>query len=478
MPSDSLLSLTPFGWIYLPIVLAVLAFKRAWLLPLLIVSAVLHAPAVAVLRIAAGAAPMGVTPWLITSAAVFVHLCELVLKQGGIQLGEDTTTRRLAMGWMVFFVLSITSAFTLPFLFAGVQVFPVETIDFGTQPLRWRPLNALHAINFAVLAMLCLYVLQLPRVRANSRNVLFGLVAACVVTVAFSVFQRLQVHGVIATVAQARDSLNPSYFQFEPNFSLSFVRTSWPFTEPSYASVWFAAVFSAGLATMLFGRHAWPGLTAAVCGALGVLSTAGGSGTASIVLSSLIIFSVAVICVVFGKPFARARTLSRLLLGLVALASATLSLGLLNTERDQLMQSAKDYYSEIIEPRLDDDLKQGHTRSASNREALRIIEQTYFMGAGLGSNRVSSFVLSMASGLGLLATVLFFCLVGMQVVVLLRAVPTSMESLAVSGGLVGTLLGCIVGIPDLGWPGLWIWILASLAVATCLPPPDCRTGPA
>ena len=65
-------SVTPFGLLFLSVVGLVLARRRDWLVALLVVSAVLHAPAVAVIGADKDVPGIGITPWLVVAFASFV----------------------------------------------------------------------------------------------------------------------------------------------------------------------------------------------------------------------------------------------------------------------------------------------------------------------------------------------------------------------------------------------------------------------
>ena len=279
--------LTPFGYLFLPIVLAALAFCRSWLFPLLIISAALHAPAVAIIGANETSKGMGITPWLTVSCAIFIHLILIVKERRRIEIGESVWVRRLFIGWTVFFAWGVVSAFTLPFLFEGVMTYSTadpKGVDAGLSPLQWHPFHAVQAFNIAVIWMLLLYCIQLRPKKESYHQIIIGFILAATISLLFAILQRVLTANEIEIPLYFSNSLNPSYVQTMGYGLGSIYRLNWPFSEPSYASVWFSGIYATGLGLYFFSKSTIVGIAVLLFGFLGVSNSLGGSGIASITI--------------------------------------------------------------------------------------------------------------------------------------------------------------------------------------------------
>ena len=478
MPSH--LSLTPFGWAYLPIVLAVLVFKREWLLPLLIVSAVLHAPAVALIKPGADVAEMGITPWLITASAVAAHLSMLIISRAAINIGESRTVRILFLGWSLATLWGILSAFVMPHLFAGVLTYNPEVMQSLAalpSPLSFRWVAVVQASNLAILWMVFFYILQIPKHVDLKKSVAWGLGAAGILSLALSAGQRALMWAGVTQPGPYQDSLPPSWItdSLNPSYVQTFgyvvgdiKRANWPFSEPSYAGVWFGAIFSACLFALFFSKHHRIAGAATLLALAGVCNSMSGSGIAGALASVLILLACITPSLRAGSQESRRRRklLTGCLATIVILASAWSIADHFESTR---FAGPSHLYQYFVHPRLTDHMRAEPTRSTSNTAALTVIADTFWLGTGLGGNRASSNLLSMASTLGIPATLLFYALLLITSVKLMKRRARSTTEVAVTGGLLGATLGVIAGIPDVLWPAWWVWIIASFALLRCAP---------
>ncbi|WP_143451057.1 hypothetical protein [Janthinobacterium sp. BJB301] len=104
-------------------------------------------------------------------------------------------------------------------------------------------------------------------------------------------------------------------------------------------------------------------------------------------------------------------------------------------------------------------------RLASDRYALTVLSETNFLGAGLGSNRPSSFVAFLLSNVGVLGT---FCILIAAGLLLLHSLRESKRrggekrdliACEASGwALLAMLIAKILGGPDLSFPPMWILV--------------------
>lgn len=469
------LTITPFGYLFLPTAIAALIFRRTWLLPLLIVSAGLHAPAVAVIGANAQSRGMGVTPWLVVSIAIAIHAAALVIENRGASFGTTPVIRRLFAGWSAYAAWGIASAFLMSFLFADVPTYnPEVPLTFHTppSPLEFRAIAAVQAANLAILWIQFFYVLQLPQDGRLGVRLFAGLSIGGLLAAGLSLTQRALLFANVGQVGQYEkteapalilESLNPSYVHTLGYVMGSLRRANWPFSEPSYAGTWFAAILAAGLCGLLFSRRPIVMGLLVIAGGLGLANSLSASGGAAAIVSAVLLLAVAAYRLRGSADDKKARI--RIFVGIL---SATITLGSMWTLADRFeatrLVGPTHLYKYHVLPRIEDHKRTGPSRSNANRVAIKVIIESYGLGVGLGGNRASSNLLGMASTMGLPATLLFFGLLIAQSRMLLKHRSRTATGSLVLGGLLGSTLGVVAAIPDVLWPGWWVWILGAFAV--------------
>jgi hypothetical protein len=455
------MTITPFGLIFAMLGFTLLVARRAWLLPLLIVSAVLHAFAVVIIGPATSNVGLGVTPWLFTSGLIFIHLIAIISHNRRIELGVSRPVKLLFLGWMIFVGWCVLSAFTLPFIFEGTPVHSLSNwvgFDGPLEPLVWNRISAIQAINSIIMGMLLVYVLQLSKDTNTTKRIMSGFIAAVLVSIGISFCQRLELAGMVSEHFDIlHQSLNPSY-----SHGIVSWRTNWPFSEPSYASAWYAGVSMAGLAVYLFANCLWPGIFFFVAGLFGLIISRGATGFAGFALGLVVLITASAVIFCNQKiPLKRTiwrLTLMGVLIGLIAIiymAKHEKSEGLFET-----------YFpiQSIIEQKISGP---SSWRGNSNIDAMTITKSTWGLGGGLGTNRASSYLFSMMSNIGVPGLALFLILLACQSY-LIAFNPTTNNTLKalLSGGTIGMFFGMIAGIPDLMFPAWWIWLIAGFGLIT------------
>lgn len=477
------MAITPFGCVFLPVVVAILAFRRRWLVPLLIVSACLQAPAVMTFASEQGNR-LGVTPWIAVAFAIFLHFIALLAHRKEFLWPPRGPTRLIVYGWSVYSAWAILSAFALPLVFEGVPTFNPEhlqSIKMSPEPLQWRPVNAVGAINVAVLWMLLMYLTQVASEAGFLRRLACGFLVALAISASVALLDRLQLSGALPAFDFLTDSLNPSYAHANGHRLGLLTRASWPFSEPSYASAWFAAFFAAGIGLALFDSRTRLSLSLGLMAValFGLGNSLGGSGLFGAAVASLVLGGLASVALATRRDPSQRAWLARRLALLCAIALGLCVVGSQLHRIDALSNlTPQNFVTWVIEPRLNDGSRPGATRSAANRFAVEVVARTHGLGAGLGSNRAPSYALNMASNLGLPAAIFFFALMIAQVRLLAGRASEHTVALFVLCGQLGMLPGLLVAIPDLHWPAWWIWLLAGAAVIAALEPQRAAPDPA
>jgi hypothetical protein len=111
---------------------------------------------------------------------------------------------------------------------------------------------------------------------------------------------------------------------------------------------------------------------------------------------------------------------------------------------------------------------QDGARELSNKRALEIVQETYGLGVGMGSNRASSFFASLVSNTGVLGAALFCAMLVSLLWRYVRAPALTDMQIFVAVALPTATLAMGLGIPDLNLPMYWGFIF--LAFVFCPEP--------
>ena len=145
---------------------------------------------------------------------------------------------------------------------------------------------------------------------------------------------------------------------------------------------------------------------------------------------------------------------------------------------------AKIYNQSAIKPQVDGlvghyivqkaKLQDG-VRELSNKRALVIVQETYGLGVGMGSNRASSFFASLVSNTGVLGAALFFAMLVSLLWRYVKAPALTDMQIFVAVALPTATLAMGLGIPDLNLPMYWGFIF--LAFVFCPTPTKSGSDP-
>jgi len=102
-----------------------------------------------------------------------------------------------------------------------------------------------------------------------------------------------------------------------------------------------------------------------------------------------------------------------------------------------------------------------NARSAADGIGLDVVARTRGLGAGLGSNRSSSFLVTLSSTTGVLGLALFAA----SIVAVVRAASVRRAAVPAAAGVLGMLVAKAVATPDLSTPLLWILIATCFDLA-------------
>ncbi|PUE47635.1 hypothetical protein [Limnohabitans sp. 2KL-51] len=447
---------------------------------LVLVSTVLQATAVVnvPLGIAGGqgVAAYGVSPYMF-----------MALVAGLVWLWRLGQSRRLLLPqhlrWPLGFLLAYLGvaalgAWLLPIWFAAMPVnllVEPDAID-KLSPLRATLSNLVQTLNLVVHVSVLLFLLQAAQQPNGLRGIKAGVVGALVLVLAIGFYEQwarsagwpsmLPFWGSNAGYAQA--GVVDYGVNINGNWKLINPRIGLPFSEPSYLSTYLAATTVGLWAVALLGRGWWWAWLAAVLSTLGLINTLGSTGWAAtgVAMSALCLW-------VLGKALRpstrRSHRLRASVLGTLLVLTGTGGVQMYS------QSDIKPKVDAIVNHLIVDKIKQKDgVRELSNKRALEIVQETYGLGVGMGSNRASSFMASLVSNTGVLGALLFCSMLASLLWRYIKAPQLTDMQIFVATALPTATLAMSLGIPDLNLPMYWGFIF--LAFIFCPEPSPSKSG--
>ncbi|WP_420369708.1 hypothetical protein [Curtobacterium sp. L1-20] len=348
---------------------------------------------------------------------------------------------------VVFTVWSTVAAFFGPWAFQGVPVLlPGNGIDEQVKAPSALVLTSSNVAQPAFLWASTLAVLFLART---------GTARAALWTAAWVATTASLARGALKAVGA--DVAGPVLDTLDVDYAVpGDVRLRGVFAEPSEL-----ATFSLGVAVLAVvtvatttGRQRVRAAVLAVLAAAALLASA--SGTA--VAASGIVLAGLLVVLLLRYVSTRGRGTPWIALGAIVLAITALTVG------DRLLGPVLGIVDDKIGSQSYD------SRTAADALGLRVLRDTWGLGAGLGSNRSSSFVVTLASTVGVPGVLLFASVVVALVIGAVR----HRGLIAATAGLLALLVAKSIAAPDLTTPLLWLLIAAALPVRR--PDPDRDLG--
>jgi hypothetical protein len=351
-------------------------------------------------------------------------------------------------------VVAIAGAWLLPQWFAGIKVNAVVQI-YGVLELSALSLGLSHGVQALMLLLLILVLLAflvLLSDQANKNSLTRGLALATMLVVCSGAYEQAAPYFKWPSMA-AYWANNPGYSQ-APLAPAGFVlnRVGVPFSEPSYASAFMAAMSLGAMGVALLGKRWWLGAAAALICGLGLINTLGSTGLAA----SGVAFAVLALWVILGALLGSASLSRRLRAALMC------SLFLLaSTWGFQVYEASavRPQVEAMVQGLIVDKAKQSDgVREKTNQRALEILQETNGLGVGLGSHRASSFFASLLANTGVLGFGLFAAMLVSLLWRYWRAPHLSDMQIFVATALPTATLAMGLGIPDLNMPMYWNFI--------------------
>ena len=361
--------------------------------------------------------------------------------------------------FLAYTIWSAIGSFVWPFIFNDLMVNSLIKM-YGVSnltTLTWNLSHIVQAITLMLLFALLLSILFLCNSTLSKKKFLYGFIISYFFVFFIGIYEQTgrafdfpSLSGYIAT--------NIGYHQaptWAGNSFSSLERIGLPFSEPSYASVYMAAVFMGCVVSSFFGSHWFFWMVASLFSLLGLINTLGSTGLAAAIIAflfmGLCIISSGIKCINLKNNKNRNRAVVFLFL-LITFFIIFLVIYKFTSFGYQIQIMFKGL---ILDKALGTD---GSTRGLNNLRAFQILIETYGMGAGMGSHRASSYFASLLANTGLFGFIFFL---GMLSTLLWRywnSLLLSDTQIFVAAALCTASLGMGLGIPDLNMPMYWGFI--------------------
>lgn len=450
--------MTLLGAFFISVTLACLLWRPHHLLPILIVSSVFEAAST--FNGSIGGFVFGVSPFYLVGICLALRL--LVEVRGGRTLlpSEKIPARGISMLLLAFLVWSFASAVMMPYLFAGMAVYaPRERVDIdivqgNLAPLHWSLSNLAQVIYLTLNVAAVLYAFHHVQTKPQAEKLARALRWAVFIVVAVGLLQHLASLAGWSypyTVFNNNPN-NPSDVQPLDQQIGGFIRISSTFAEPMNSGSFLAAVASGLLASYLSGSRGTRSLLALL--AVGVVLLETTSTTGYLALSVMV-------CLLLGyfNPLRKRefRAQPSFLKGWAVVTLTALC----------IVEAGIHFIPSLSQVVVAETVEKSEgisfvSRVVADLDSLRLFENTYGLGVGLGSSRPSSLITALLSTVGIVGTTLFaMALYKIVKVFPGRGAPGMLQMSFWS--LIGLLVAQSIGVPDINRPTLWALLIVVAA---------------
>jgi hypothetical protein len=445
------MSITPLGFILIPLSLFIFYFRPKYLISWAIIVSAFQAASV--VNIGGGFA-IGVSPYFFVVSLVAVRFA-VASPEGRLSFRRGDIALDLTRPLLMFAAWGVASAFLLPHLFAGIHV---DTPRLGmdpvsTTPLEWSMSNAAQAGYLILNSIFVIYVMWRSTESDYIDQLANSFVWCGAIAAAVGAYQ-LAAHVLGFRFPAEVFNSNAGWQQLVSQKVAGAWRVSATFNEPSSAGIFFAA-WTTYLLFLTIDRRSVTGVLWVLfwCGIVMLILTTSTTGyiTAFILIALLIVKEL-------GTLTTKGYVNEKLLLTFAAIVTALGAAALLIPDFHQLLSEILWYKSQS---------HSGHERHSTILVALDVAAQSYGLGVGLGSNRPSGMLFYILSNVGIPGSILILGLIfatRRMFVRAMRAVETSNKIQAYMRSAAWALaMYCVamsISGADISSPHLWIlWSL-------------------
>ena len=438
--------MTIIGAIFVPVAISIFLFAPFYLVPLLILSSVFEMSCVYAGAI--GKYEFGLTASYFVEILILIRLLLLGVRDNATSKVKARSSRSVLIALLVFAGWCVASSFLMPLLFAGMPVYaPRDSLEVSFSDLaalHWNMGNLAQAIFLSLHVSAVIYAVYTVRSWRNVKTVERAfLISVYIVLAAFFV-------QLVFPEAYPYKLLNnsPTYYLADLDYQEigGFQRIAATFGEPSSAGVFLSGVAVGLIASCMAGRrHVWDFFLIALT-MFALVYTTSTVGYAAFIVAFC---ALTVSYLVLNK--ARRGNVFKQYAMLIVTVSAAVAILLTNVVLFQTVSSVTVGKTETV--------SFAH-RLLADLYAVILVKDTFGLGVGLGSSRSSSLLLTMLSTVGVVGVALAVWFLA-RLKELPRCRITSVRpTMQLSyWALVGAIIACCIGFPDLTRPSLWSLIV-------------------
>jgi hypothetical protein len=391
---------------------------------------------------------LGISPYYFTLMLIAAH-CVFVRVTAAYFLGGSMDVRRIMGCAIVLLMLGLGSAVVMPRVFAGMPVLSPRLSADAQAPLEFSTSNIGQAVYLLLNVLMLWYTAQTCRTPTAARGMLKAFSIAGIVVVGLAGYQLVS----SLTGLPFPDDLlysNDGYVMQHGTAILDMPRICSTFTEPSSLAVFLISFIAFLIGAMETGFGGWQIIVVLLASiAALVLST---SSTAYIGLAAITAWGIwryIFLPVLKGRGSFKAALVMTLLIG------GTVSAFVVNDQLREVIQKT------VFEK---DESASYEERSQADSYSMQVARQTWGLGAGLGSNRASSFLPSVLSTLGIGGAAILALLIAL--LVRSNGIGDWAQHLhrPLAAALIAVVGAKMISSPDLATPSMWALMAGLISV--------------
>lgn len=457
-------SLTAFGVIVVPLVVGIALFRHRWLLPVLMIASALQAVSILNIDFGHGQLRRGVSAFGLIAAVMVLSLAVRVKR---LYARRDWLSGSAGWNmklWLAYTVIAVVGAALLPFVFANTPVYlwtGKNSFDAGLTPLRWSLSNMAQAANLILLIGVLIYIRLHSGDRLLVERMVTGLFIALLLSVLMGLDQRLAWHQNVPMMGDFWAS-NPDDQHNPISYTGQIARVSWPFTDASYGSAWYAAMLGGNLVVFFVGKRRQLALFGMIISTFALLNGLGATGIAAIGVFALL---GAMLWILFyiNQPSLRWALGYQFVLATLVVACCVLAVCVV-LRHNGVLPNAQASIANFFAGK--NPTFWGDIQPQTNLHGLTLLRDSFGLGVGLGSNRASSYFVSLFSNSGLLGGFMFLAALAHLLFAMAKTQmlsKTNDTALFLTGSLCAATISVAIAVPDQNWPSYWVFILTSYA---------------
>jgi len=415
------MSVTPIGWVIIPVSLIFFFVAPRFLVPWAIAVSVLQAASVFNVS---GAFPIGITPYFFVTILICLRFVPQWLS-GRLGFGFDEYVRLYLRFLLLLVIWGLLSASTLPVLFKNT---PVDTPRAGmdaafSSPLHWTWSNGAQAGYLVLLCVFIIYILWQSVDRLQVERCIAAFRWSGAFAAGLGAYQLLA-HATGLPYPASFFNSNLAWAQLFNQRTDSAWRVSATFTEPSAAGAFFATWTTLMLFSVIGDERARWSQWCLLAGGIVILAVTTSTTGYLVGATVIALFFGRQLLQVLVRGALRRKALVALVIVIAALAAGMLLL----PDFSRVIRDVILYKSQS---------KSGRDRMATSVHGFQLLVQTLGLGVGLGSNRPSGLLSYIASNLGIPGLLLFLYLLYIT-----RVMTVAASAAAANAGAASRIRAC------------------------------------